>query len=104
MEIGIELHEDEVIEAEGPANLFRKMEGVGGKLFLTNRRLVFNSHKLNIQKGATIIHFSEVESVHPRKTTGIIDNGISVKLKSGEDYKFVINDRNTWLSEIQKRL
>ena len=103
-EVDIDLKENEIVEAEGPANLFRKMEGVGGKLFITNQRLVFNSHKLNIQRGATSILYSEIESVQPRKTSGLIDNGISIQLKSGDEHKFVVNDRETWLKEIQARL
>ena len=43
------MHPDyENIEIEGPANLFRGMEGVGGKLFLTNKKVAFKSHKINI--------------------------------------------------------
>lgn len=104
LDTGVELNENELIEAQGPANLFRKIEGVGGKLFLTNERAIFNSHKLNIQSGATVMPFSEIESVQPRKTSGFINNGISIKLKSGEEYKFVVNDRDTWLRELNTRL
>ena len=50
-----ELTENENIEIEGPANLFRGLEGVGGKLFITNKKLIFNSHEMNIQKGQTDI-------------------------------------------------
>ena len=35
-----ELAEDENIETEGPANLFRGIESVGGKLFLTNKKII----------------------------------------------------------------
>ncbi len=50
-----ELTQDENIEIEGPANLFRGMKGVGEKMFLTNKKVVFKSHKINNQKEQTDI-------------------------------------------------
>jgi len=38
-------------------------EAVGGKLFLTNRRLVFKSHKLNIQNHELSIHLIDIANV-----------------------------------------
>ena len=43
-----ELRQGEQIIKEGKANLQREWETVGGKLYLTNQRLIFEAHKLNV--------------------------------------------------------
>ena len=43
------LSEGERVIKEGPVNHLRRAEGVGGWLYLTNERLYFRSHKVNIQ-------------------------------------------------------
>jgi len=47
------MNDNEKILFEDGSNMFNgKIISVGGKLFLTNKRLIFNSHKYNFQKGA----------------------------------------------------
>ena len=71
-----ELTQDENIEIEGPANLFRGTEGVCRKLFLTNKKLVLKSHKINIQKIQTNILYENITEIIKIKTSKIIHNGI----------------------------
>ncbi len=79
-----ELEENERIEIEGPANLFRGIEGVGGKIFLTDKKLIFKSHKINIQKGQTDIKYENINEIIERKTAKLIDNGIRIKTKDAK--------------------
>lgn len=95
---------DEVPEREIFANLFRGLEGVGGKIFLTNARLIFKSHSLNIQKGQTNIAYQDISSVTKRKTMKLIDNGIKVTTKEGKVYCFVMNNRDVELQNILDKL
>jgi hypothetical protein len=99
-----ELLENEKIEEEIFANLFRGIEGVGGKIFLTNERLIFKSHSLNIQKGQTNIDYSEISSVGKRKTMKIINNGIKILTNKGQEYCFVVNDRESQIQKISIKL
>jgi hypothetical protein len=99
-----ELLDEEEIEEEIFANLFRGVEGVGGKIFLTNQRLIFKSHSLNIQKGQTNIEYSIISSVQKRKTAKLIDNGIKIITKQNTEYDFVVNDRDDVLDKIQNKL
>lgn len=103
-EITPDLLENEKIEDEIFANLFRGIEGVGGKIFLTNNRLIFKSHSLNIQKGQTNIDYSIIHSVSKRKTAKLIDNGIKVATKDGKEYDFVVDERDDVLKKIQDRI
>ncbi|WP_299015643.1 GRAM domain-containing protein [uncultured Polaribacter sp.] len=99
-----ELLENEMVNDEIFANLFKGIEGVGGKIFLTNERLIFKSHSLNIQKGQTNIKYSDILSVSKKKTAKLFNNGIKLITKKGTTYKFVVNDRDTELEKIQQKI
>ena len=98
------LQSDEEIEIEGPGNLFRGLEGVGGKIFLTTTKLIFKSHKVNIQKGQTDIEYKNIKQIVKRKTTKLIDNGIRVLTKDGKKFDFVVNERDLWFEKINERI
>ena len=99
-----ELTQDENIEIEGPANLFRGIEGVGGKLFLTNKKVIFKSHKINIQKGQTDILYENIKEIIKRKTAKIIDNGIRIKTNDGNEFDFVVNEREKWIEKLNEKI
>ena len=99
-----ELSKNENIEIEGPANLFRGMEGVGGKLFLTNKKVIFKSHKLNIQKGQTDINYENITELIKRKTAKLIDNGIRIKTNDGKKFDFVVNEREKWIEKLTEKI
>ncbi len=102
--IDILLGDNENIEYEGPANLFRGIEGVGGKLVFTNQKLIFASHKFNIQKGQTDIYYDDIINVETRKTSGLTDNGIRITTKDSKSYDFVVNDRDQWMFILKKKI
>lgn len=88
---------------ESPANLYRGVEGVGGKLMLTREYLLFKPHFMNIQKEEEIIYLKEIEEVKKVNTLGIIPNALKVVTKQTE-YKFVVKKRNRWIDEINKQI
>jgi len=90
MKIKPELELNEEIEIEGLANLFRGIEGVGGKIFLTNKKLIFKSHKINVQKGKTDIEYSTKQEIVKRRTAKLIDNGIRIITDNGKECDFVV--------------
>lgn len=57
------LRQGEQIIKNGAANLQKNIETVGGKLYLTNQRLVFESHKFNVQSGETEVELSNIQSL-----------------------------------------
>jgi hypothetical protein len=99
-----ELAPNEEIESEGPANLFRGMEGVGGKLFLTNQKLIFKSHALNIQPGQTDIAYEMIKEFQLRKTGNVIENGIRITTSAGRNYDFVVADREIWMDKLHEKV
>ncbi len=99
-----EIELNEVIEIEGPANLFRGIEGVGGKIFLTDKKLIFKSHKINIQSGQTNINYDEITEIIKRKTAKLIDNGIRIKTNQGNEFDFVVNEREKWIEKLNEKI
>ena len=54
----------EKIVKEGSANLWKGVEAVGGKLYLTDTgRLVHVPHRMNLQRGVVDIHVSDIIDV-----------------------------------------
>ncbi|MEM6514670.1 MAG: GRAM domain-containing protein [Bacteroidota bacterium] len=91
---------DEEIKVEGPASLFRGIEGVGGKIYLTNKRLVFNPHRFNFQKKALSLDYNQIDNILTRKTGRLVDNGLSIETKDGNEFRFVVNEREAWLTHM----
>lgn len=99
-----ELSPNEEIESEGPATLFRGAEAVGGKLFLTDQKLIFKSHSFNILTGQSAIPFESIAEVSSRKTAKLVDNGLRVSTHEGVTYDFVIEDRARWIEKLEEKL
>lgn len=101
----IDLAPNEHLIREGAANLQRGIETVGGRLFLTDLRLVFSSHAFNVQTGPTEIPLSAVRSVQPCWTRflGVLPlapNSLAVRTDQAE-HRFVLFDRSIWAQAIQ---
>lgn len=99
------LDTNEQILKQGAANLQRGIETVGGKLYLTNQKLIFESHVINIQRGATIVPIDNVATVAKCWTKflnliPIMPNSLLVTTTQGQEYKFVISGRDAWASAI----
>ena len=97
----IPLAPGDAVVYSGLANHFLNLEGRGGRLALTKSELVFVPHVVNIQRGELRIPLSEIASVAPVRTWGIIPNGLAVTLKSGKVERFVVNDRSDWIAKLQ---
>jgi hypothetical protein len=97
---------DETPLKDGAANLQRGIETVGGWLYLTNRRLVFESHAFNIQTGATIIPLASITGARKCWTKflnliPIFPNSVAVSTKEGKEYRFVTFGRQAWIEAIE---
>ena len=100
------LRAGENIVKEGPANLHKNIEAVGGKLILTNQRLIFEGHKFNIQSGVTEIELTTVQSLRACWTLflGVLPtfpNSLAVYTEQGKEYRFVLFRRHAWAAAIE---
>ena len=90
----------EKIILEGGANHTKGAEGVGGWLCLTAKEIIFKSHALNIQVHETAIDLKQIKEIQAFNNLWIIPNGLRVVTKSGRIEKFVVNDRKSWIREV----
>lgn len=88
----------------GPANHFKGIEAVGGKLFLTNRRLRFRSHRFNVQTHDESYPIEAIASVEPARTLGVIPNAIRLRLADGRRERFVVMAREHWIATLRQVL
>lgn len=102
-----ELNQYESIIKHSASNLQRGLETVGGKVYLTNERIIFEAHKINFQSGVTEISLSSIKSLGKSwtKFLGIIPimpNSLSVYTQDNEEYRFVIFGRKAWIEAIER--
>jgi hypothetical protein len=99
----IDIQEGETILFDSGANHFKGAEAVGGKLYLTNRRLVFKSHKFNIQNHKLSINLSDIDNVDRYKTLGLVNNGLSVTTMDNKTEKFVVQQIDEWVNQLTEK-
>jgi hypothetical protein len=97
----VETASDEIILKEAGANHFKGKEGVGGKLVLTNKRLIFKSHKFNVQNHQENFDLTEIVSAQQAKIMKALNNGLLLELNNNEKHKFVVDAPSEWVSTIE---
>jgi hypothetical protein len=98
----ISLEEAERLLKDGPANHFVRGESVGGWLFLTNKRLVFKSHQMNVQVHKLSLPLEQLTEARPVMTLKIIPNGLRVATQEGTAEQFVVEARREWVRAINE--
>jgi hypothetical protein len=96
--------QSESILTDYAANLFRGVEAVGGRLRISTCRLIFESHKVNLQKTQLEILMSDIQSIEKKRVLGIAPTGLHVTTKGGKTYKFVSHHRDEIIRHIQPRI
>lgn len=96
---------DETLVHEAAANLQRGIETVGGRLFLTTHRLVFESHAFNVQTGSTVLDRKDIVSVAPCWTLflgflPLLPNSMAVGTSDGRTFRFVLWGRADWIRRL----
>lgn len=96
------LKDNERLIKEGSANYFNSQFGLGilgnsagGKLYLTNERMLFEGHGFNVGREAVIIYVKNMVNC----TTGF-PNTITVLTEDNMEYKFAVKGKSDWCSEI----
>jgi hypothetical protein len=102
------LLEGEKLKRDGAANLQRGIETVGGWLYLTNLRLIFESHAFNIRTGATIIPLEKITRACTCWTKflnliPLFPNSMAVSTDFAKDFRFVVFGRHDWVAAIEKQ-
>lgn len=95
---------EEKLIRDGAANMQRGLEAVGGWLYLTDQRLLFESHRFNVKTGPTEIPLSDVRATRAvwTKFLGflpIFPNSLAI-YAGDREYVFVLSARDQWASSI----
>lgn len=100
--VTITIPENETLIEEYGANLFRGKEGVGGKMALTDKSLIFKSHKVNIQTGETVINMEDITGYKVKnRLFNLLNNDVTLKTTE-KDYRFIIQGRDEFITELKK--
>ena len=102
--VEMELNPNEQIIHQGGANHFVGMEGVGGKLFMTNQRLFYKSHGMNIQDHELTIEFDDIVRLELCRTMYVIPNGLKIHLKNRDVEQFVVQGRKKWMTLLLEKI
>ncbi|WP_158701553.1 GRAM domain-containing protein [Lentibacillus sp. Marseille-P4043] len=82
----------------------KKLEGVGGMLYLTNKTLHHIPHKLNIQSGETYIPLETIKRFETKNDFLILRNKLIIITKNDEQIKFRVNKRQEWAKKLNEVL
>ena len=99
----VSIDEGETVIKEGGANHFKGSAGVGGKFVLTNKRLIFKSHKSNLQNHQETYDLSQLVSARATKTLNLFNNGLTIELTDNEIHKFVVDEPDKWVSALDQQ-
>jgi len=87
--------QNEKLLFESGSNHFKGVEGIGGKLFLTDKRLVFKSHKLNFQNHEEEFDPSQIENIEN-------SNGKKFNFEyQGKLEKFIVDSPKEWIKQLE---
>jgi hypothetical protein len=93
--------EGEQLLKQGLANHFNRWEGVGGWLYLTDKQLLFRSHRFNFQNHELAIPLGEMVEIQACSTAWVIPNGLRIITAQGAE-RFVVEGRRSWLESIRQ--
>jgi hypothetical protein len=99
--VTIAIPENEILIKEYGANLFRGKEGVGGKIALTDKSVLFKSHKVNIQTGETMIHIEDIIGYEIKnRIFNLLKNEVTLQTTE-KNYRFIIQGRDELMEELK---
>jgi hypothetical protein len=85
----------------GPASYKKGLANVGGRLTLTDKRLVFKPHALNLGGREQSYPLEDLGAILFPNTMFFIPNGLTLVLKDGRRERFVVYARKEWLEKIK---
>lgn len=99
--------EGEKVIKQGKANKTGLFQGQGGELILTNKRLVFLGHGMNVGNDAASANIEDIMSFGKAFTFIIwapipVPNAIRVLTKQGKALKFTVYGRKKWIKELEQ--
>jgi hypothetical protein len=84
------------------ANIRKAAEYAGGQLTLTDKRLVVEPHKVNLDSAPVEIALGDIAAVEPFPVFGVVPTGMLIRLKSGGEQRLVVWGRKALIALIKQ--
>ena len=99
--------ENESTIKEGKANRVMLLASQGGNLHLSNKRIVFVSHKFNLGKGTISIDLKDILTYGRGCTFNLffpipIPNAIKIITRDGNTFRFTVYGRKKWIAGLEQ--
>lgn len=95
--IPINLATNEALIYHSGANLRFGLTSANGFLYLTNERLIFNSHQLKNKTQEFIIPLSTISKIEKLKSPDQTENGFLIHTSLHGESKFIVENVEEWL-------
>lgn len=95
------LQPNEQILKVSPANHFVGLIAMGGWLFLTNQRLIFQAHRLMQQPYQLSTPITEITQIRSGITTLM---HLAIRTRHHQNQRFVVGQRHAWSKAIQMQI
>ena len=97
---------DEGLIMKGPVSMGGRNQKSGGMLYLTNRRLIFESHRPDGQDECIAIALESIDAIKAGLSKifnliPIAPNAMSIKTAQGRDYHLLLFGRHQWVASIE---
>jgi len=96
----IELDHDEKLITEGKANHFKGVRVAGGRLVLTDKRLIFKSLRNYSKAYQECQVISEIKNAYTFRTWYLFKNGLRLELADSKILKFIVEQPEKWVEVI----
>lgn len=98
----VKLEEGEIPLLDEAADHFKGIEHVGGRLVLTNMRLVFTSHKYNIQNHSETIPVSDI--IFVSRDDDSSGYQLKIALMNNDVHRFLVTSPERWVEAISNHV
>lgn len=102
--VKLKLESEETVVKEGGANLIPVNKGEGGKLAVTNRRLLFKGQRYDTRDFQFVIEFDKIESIRTHKSWKLLKNELHIAMIDGTTFRFAVDHPVQWLSAIEGQM
>jgi hypothetical protein len=102
--VKLKLESNETIVKEGGANLMTGKMMEGGKLAVTNRRLMFKGQRYDTRDFQFVFEFDKIENIRIHKSWKLLKNELHIDLVDGSKHRFSLDHPDQWLSSIEGQM
>lgn len=85
------------------ANLIDGLQILQGEIYFYDDGYIYKADGVNSVICHNKIMYSQIKEVKRKRTLGIVPNGVTVCLKSGEEFNYVVSNRNDIIMYFQNK-